>query len=91
MTVTPCGTDAGYRRHLAKGEDCKPCREAHSDYARLRRAELSPLHGTPRGLRLHQRFHSPVCDLCLYMACADEAARRARFYSQMSVKRKPAA
>ncbi|MCO6011445.1 hypothetical protein NE236_41500 [Actinoallomurus purpureus] len=29
-----CGTEAAYRTHLAAGEDCETCREAHNERAR---------------------------------------------------------
>lgn len=83
MTLIACGSDAGYRRHRRRGEEaCRSCREAHSAYARLRRSVQSPLHGTKRGLRLHLRYGSPVCDLCLYWACAAEAERRRGYYDR---------
>jgi hypothetical protein len=36
---SPCGTDAKYQWHRARGEDCTPCREAH---AAARRARYKP-------------------------------------------------
>lgn len=36
MEGTPCGTEAGYRRHHRRGEICDLCREAHNDNARRR-------------------------------------------------------
>lgn len=78
-----CGSDAGYKRHRRRGEEaCQPCREAHSAYARLRRSELSPLHGTKRGLRLHLRYGTPVDEFCLYLQCALEAESRRRYYAR---------
>lgn len=34
MTDTPCGTERAYRVHLAAGEDCDTCREAHNERSR---------------------------------------------------------
>lgn len=40
-TPQPCGTNAGYYRHLAHGEDvCAPCRQARSDYVMSRGHKL---------------------------------------------------
>jgi hypothetical protein len=38
-TLTPCGTTGAYHRHRSRGETpCEPCRQAHSDYIKTRRA-----------------------------------------------------
>lgn len=43
-TYSPyCGTDSGYHRHLRAGErTCQPCRDAHAEASRERRARRNP-------------------------------------------------
>lgn len=59
--VKPCGTSAGYARHIYyQDEPCGPCRQAETERAREQRAGLRPKktpprHGTISGYRhLHQ-------------------------------------
>lgn len=72
-----CGTEAGWKRHRAFGNDaCRPCKDAinayHRDYQARRRAgivmvrEFNPdMCGTTTGYSRHKRHDVPTCRPCL--------------------------
>lgn len=80
MTEPGCGTNAGYSVHRKLDEDaCLLCLAAHATYNRQSRYRLAS-HGTVDGLHRHALRGTPVCDLCLDVACRLEAERARRYY-----------
>ncbi|MBZ6085889.1 WhiB family transcriptional regulator [Streptomyces olivaceus] len=64
-----CGTEPGWRSHLARGESCLTCREAHDERLRAdRRARLDLEHqehgGSLAGYRLELLLGLPTCVRC---------------------------
>ncbi|MGH3585854.1 MAG: WhiB family transcriptional regulator [Pseudonocardia sp.] len=63
-----CGTEEGWRSHVARGESCHTCREAHD--TRLRAGRLVRLEaehakgGTVAGYRLELLLGLPTCSRC---------------------------
>ncbi|MEU3013401.1 hypothetical protein [Nocardia asteroides] len=82
MTLTACGTDAGYQAHIRRRDTpCESCRAAHNATQaayRAARATHRPARktprrspcGTPAGYQSHYRDGTPPCEPC-------KAARRA--------------
>lgn len=84
-TLNPCGTRAGYYRHIAAGEPIDPaCQTANTDYQRARRrtagirpyseANPRPPCGTAGGYAAHRYRGEPYCPEC---RAANTAACRA--------------
>lgn len=77
-----CGTESGYKRHRARGEDCERCRRATSAVRRERRQARTglppgdPRHGTTNGYG-NYRCRCPEC-MAVNSQCSREwRARRA--------------
>lgn len=72
--LRPCGTESAYQRHLRAGEPtCQPCRDAHAEHGRAKRAKSyvrgpygrdEPKCGTRRGYRRHLRRGEVTCADC---------------------------
>src|SRR5690606_24888144 len=79
----PCGTDAGYSRHLRQGEQpCAECRQARTDYEReryRRKTGAKPWRparcGTRSGYMRHLNMDEPPC-----AACKEAENERGRLY-----------
>jgi len=72
--LKPCGTQAGYRRHIRRGEEaCDAClaanAKAYEKYFPKSTRELSP-HGSLAAYRKHYRDKEEAC-----RACKDEYNR----------------
>ena len=72
----PCGTSAGYKRHLDWGEHpCDPCRDAQRAVNRRRqRAKWKTECGSFTGWRRHLRLGERPCPKCLMLDWAYYAA-----------------
>jgi hypothetical protein len=79
-----CGTEAAYRAHRMRHEDCAPCTAEHKARVEAdRRARLAAEHakgGTDAGHRIHRALGETPCIPCHNAAIkrrADDKARRA--------------
>jgi hypothetical protein len=76
--MTRHGYPAGRMAHARRGEQpCDPCREAENSSRRR------DGHGSWLGLARHARDQTPVCDLCLYLACKTEHDRARRYIDRL--------
>lgn len=76
-----CGTDAGWRSHISRDEECLTCQERHAERLRLKRLKrLAQEHrkgGSVAGHRLERALGLPTCPRC-------KAARRAYYAGRPS-------
>lgn len=69
--LSPCGTPAGYYRHVKANEyACTRCRTACNNQRRIRdgykaRRRAVAACGTISGYQAHRRRKEPACDACL--------------------------
>lgn len=90
-----CGTNAAYRRHLARGETCDECQTKQD--ARVegrRRARLAEEHvkgGTRTGARIHHRLGEPPCASCSAAVFRERAPERAARSASRKSQRQNAA
>lgn len=76
MTLTACGTDAGYQAHIRRRDTpCEPCKAAHRAAQAAYRAERAARRpprphprrspcGTDAGYQSHYRDHTTPCADC---------------------------
>jgi hypothetical protein len=78
--LRPCGTEAAYRRHLARSEPaCPDCLAAHARYTRRtpRPRPIQPC-GTDAAYYRHRALRQTPCLPCYDAHAAAERARYAR-------------
>ena len=80
--VSDHGTESAYKRHQRNHTNpCLPCKQAHATAEAERRARRNESHGTPEGITFHRRRRTPVCDLCLDVACYMERLNARDYYA----------
>ncbi|MFD4263966.1 WhiB family transcriptional regulator [Streptomyces sp. NPDC058534] len=64
--LSPCGTDAAYRRHHRWDEEpCKACRAANAERLRKQAQRRQPVKcGTRPGYQKHLRDKTEICEPC---------------------------
>lgn len=84
--MTSCGRESGYKQHRRTNTlPCRACLDAHATYNRRRYEKRYVTHGTPEALTYHARSRTPVCDLCLDVACYAERLAARDYFSRVEV------